>query len=162
LYLPDPELLGPGFKPTLVFKGSGGEVVDSDGKRRNTAAEDFLGNNFPQSMGMQTDYYDRAMNLALRFKRGGLDFDIGGHSLGAGASTAGSAITGMRTVVFNGAGLHPETAERFARQNGNLPLFDTNQTVTAWQVQGDLLNDGVQGDLANLGVFDRQRLAGLL
>src|SRR5690606_225075 len=162
LYLPDPELLGPGFKPTLVFKGSGGEVVDSEGRRRSTAGEDFFGNNFPQSIGMQTDYYDRAMNVALRLKRGGLDFEIGGHSLGAGKSSAASAITGMRAVIYNGAGLHPETAERFARQNGNLQLFDTNQTVTAWQVQGDLLNDGVQGDLANLGPLERHRLGRLL
>ena len=162
IYLPDPELLGPGFKPTLVFKGSGGQVAGGDGQLRDTTIEDFFGNNFPQSLGMQTDYYDRAMNLAMLLKRAGLEFEIGGHSLGAGKASAASAITGMRAVTFNPAGLHPDTALRFSRQNGNMPLFDTNAYVTAWQVQGDLLNDGIQGDLANLGVLDRHRLGSLL
>src|SRR5690606_36235442 len=26
IYIPDPDVLGPGYKPTLVFKGSAGEV----------------------------------------------------------------------------------------------------------------------------------------
>src|SRR5690606_23232113 len=43
-----------------------------------------------------------------------------------------------------------------------LPVYDTSSTVTAWQVRGDVLNDGVQGDLANLGSADRRRLAGIL
>src|SRR5690606_20591877 len=84
VYLPNPEILGAGFKPTLVFKGSGGEVVNSAGTPRNTTTEDFLGNNFPQSVGVQTDYYDKAMSLGLLLRRAGLDFEIGGHSLGAG------------------------------------------------------------------------------
>ncbi len=162
IYLPDPEILGPGFKPTLVFKGSGGEVAGADGRLRDTTIEDFFGNNFPQSLGMQTDYYDRAMTIAMLLKRAGLDFEIGGHSLGAGKASAASAITGMRAVTFNAAGLHPGTALRFAKQNGNMPLFDTDKFVTAWQVKGDLLNDGVQGDLANLGALDRHRLGSLL
>ena len=162
LYLPDPAVPGPDRKPVLAFKGSAGSVVDANGDQRDTTTEDFLGNNLPQSLGIQTDYYDRAMDLASELKRAGLDFGIVGHSLGGGMASAASAVTGMRATTYNAAGVHPETVARFARQNGNLPLFDTNQTVTAWQVQGDILNDGVQGDLANLGVLERHRLAGLL
>lgn len=162
IYLPDPDVLGPGYKPTLVFKGSANEVRMADGTLRDTAAEDFLGNNFPQSIGLKTDYYDRAMRFATVLKREGLDFDISGHSLGAGMASAASAVTGMRAVTFNAAGLHPNTAPEFARANGGLPLFDTRNTVTAFEVRGDLLNDGVQGDLANLGARQREQMAGLL
>ncbi|MDH5831572.1 phospholipase [Luteimonas sp. M1R5S18] len=162
IYIPDPTILGPGFKPTLVFKGSAGEVIGPDGASRETAAEDFLANNFPQSVGLKTDYYDRAMNLGVFLRRSGLDFDITGHSLGGGMASAASAVTGMRATTHNAAGLHPETARRFAAEQGGLPLYDTAQTVTAWQVRGEVLNDGVQRDLAGLGERDRRRLAGLL
>lgn len=162
IYLPDPAILGPGYQPTVVFKGSANEVVGPDGQLRGTAAEDFLGNNFPQSIGLKTDYYDRAMNLATELQRQGLDFDLSGHSLAGGMASAASAVTGMRAVTFNAAGLHPETTARFSHENGGLPLYDTGPRVTAWQVRGDLLNDGVQGDLANMGSLERQRMAGLL
>ncbi len=63
IYLPDPKILGPGYKPVVAIKGSSGEVVTSRGLR-DTTKEDFLANNFPQSVGLETDYYDRAMTLA--------------------------------------------------------------------------------------------------
>jgi hypothetical protein len=162
IYLPDPQILGPGYKPTVVFKGSANEVRMADGTLRDTAAEDFLGNNFPQSIGLKTDYYDRAMRFATVLKREGLEFDLSGHSLGGGMASAASAVTGMRTITFNAAGLHQNTAPEFARDNGGLPLFDTRNTVTAFEVRGDLLNDGVQGDLASLGARQREQMAGLL
>ncbi|MGJ4802873.1 hypothetical protein [Luteimonas sp. SDU82] len=161
IYFPDPEILGLGFKPTLVFKGSAGEVLQSDGTRRDTALEDFAGNNFPQSVGLPVEYHDRGMDLAVFLRQQGLEFDMSGHSMGAAVAAAASAVTGMRAYTFNPAGLHPETVDRFAKAH-NVPVYDTLQTVTAWQVQGDLLNDGVQGDLAKLGVLDRYRLGSLL
>lgn len=162
IYIPNPDVLGPGYKPTLVFKGSAGEVVGPDGAPRPTASEDFLGNNFPQSIGLQTDYYDRAMDLAVLFKEAGLDFDITGHSLAGGLASAATAVSGMRAVTWNGAGLHPDTVARYAREHGNLPVYDTHENVTAWHVQGDILTDGVQGDLANLSAASRRRLAGIM
>ncbi len=162
IYLPDPDVLGPGYRPTVVFKGSANEVREADGGLRSTAMEDFLGNNFPQSIGLQTDYYDRAMDLAVKLKAAGLDFDLSGHSLGGGMAAAASAVSGMSAVTHNAAGLHPDTAARFARESGGLPLYDTGSTVTAWQVQGDLLNDGVQGELRGMSVLQRERMATLL
>lgn len=162
IYLPDPDVLGPGYRPTLVFKGSANEVIGPDGTPRSTAVEDFFANNFPQSVGLQTDYYDRAMELAVELQSRGVSFDLAGHSLGGGMASAASAVTGMRAVTFNAAGVHPETASRFSEDNGGFPLYDTGRNVTAWQVQGDLLNAGVQGDLASLGALDRARIAGLM
>lgn len=162
IYLPDPEVLGPGYKPTVVFKGSAHQVRMPDGTLRATATEDFIGNNFPQSIGLKTDYYDRAMDLAVALKQQGLEFDLSGHSLGGGMASAAAAVTGMRAVTHNAAGLHPETARRFSDENGGLPLYDTNAIVTAWQVRGDLLNDGVQGDLRSMDALQRARIATLV
>ena len=63
IYLPDPKVLGPGSMPVVAFKGSAGEVMTPHGLR-DTTQEDFFANNFPQSVGLETDYYDRAMKLA--------------------------------------------------------------------------------------------------
>ncbi|NYZ63529.1 hypothetical protein [Luteimonas deserti] len=162
IYLPDPAVLGPGYKPTVVFKGSTGHVIGDDGIRRPTAAEDFLGNNIPQSMGLQTDYYDRAMSVAVALRRKGIDFDLAGHSLGGGMASAAAAVSGMRAVTWNAAGLHPDTAPQFAQRNGGLPLFDTGRIVSAWQVQGELLNDGVQTELRGMSDRHRERMGSLL
>ena len=160
IYLPDPDVLGPGYKPTIVFKGSKGEVMEN-GALRETVLEDFLGNNLPQSLGLQTDYYDRAMRLAVALRRQGVEFDLAGHSLGGGMAAAASAVTGMRAVTYNAAGLHPNTAKDFAADR-NIPLYDTLDHVTAWQVQGDLLNDGMQSDLRGMSDMQRERMALLL
>lgn len=51
IYIPDPNVLGPGFKPTLAFKGSAGEVLGTDDARRHTASEDILGTTFLNPLG---------------------------------------------------------------------------------------------------------------
>jgi len=148
IYLPDPAVLGPGYKPTASFKGSAGEVLTPNGLR-DTSKEDFLANNFPQSIGLETDYYDRAMRLARALKNGNLDFENTGHSLGGGLASAASAIGGAPATTFNAAGLHPLTAKRFAEQNGLL-VYDVQPRITAYQVQNELLNDGIQNNLHTL------------
>jgi hypothetical protein len=158
IYLPDPNVLGPGYKPTLVFKGSSGEVKMPDGTLRDTTGEDFAANNFPQSVGLETDYYDRAMRLALKLKGGGIDFEIAGHSLGGGLASAAAAVTGARATTLNAAGLHPATAQRFAEQNPGVRVYDTQRIVTAYQVSGELLNNGIQENVHRLDAVQRRQL----
>ncbi|WP_115527724.1 phospholipase [Xanthomonas arboricola] len=160
IYLPDPAVLGPGYKPTVVFKGSAGEVLTPDGLR-DTGSEDFIANNFPQSVGLKTDYYDRAMRLASLLKDQKLDFELAGHSLGGGMASAAAAVTGARTTTLNAAGLHPLTAQRFAEENG-LQLYDTRKNVTAYQVAGEVLNDGIQQNIHRLDAFRREELGAVL
>ncbi|UNU11551.1 phospholipase [Xanthomonas translucens] len=160
IYLPDPAVLGPGYKPVLVFKGSSGQVLTPDGLRETTG-EDFLANNFPQSVGLRTDYYDRAMGLAYQLRRGHLDFELAGHSLGGGEASAAAAVTGVHTTTFNAAGLHPLTAQRFAQENG-LTVYDTQKNVVAYQVAGEILNDGIQQNIHRLDAFRREELGGVL
>ena len=161
VYIPDPKILGPGFKPTVAFKGSSGEVKTSDGKHHDTTFEDFLGNNGPQSIGLETDYYDRAMGLGLDFERHHMVVDFAGHSLAGGMAAAAAAVTGYSATTFNPAGLHPLTAKRFAEQH-HIEVFDTNHLVTAYQVKGELLNDGVQGNIHGMDGSERAQLAMVL
>ncbi|MEB2232165.1 phospholipase [Xanthomonas campestris pv. campestris] len=167
IYIPDPAILGPGYKPTVVYKGSAGEVATASGLR-DTSAEDFLANNFPQSVGMQTDYYDRAMRLASQLKLQNVDFEIAGHSLGGGMGSAGSAVSGVPATTFNAAGLHPATAQRFAKSTPGVQLYDTADTadtadtVVAYQVQGEMLNNGIQDNIHRLDAARRQQLAAVM
>ncbi len=147
IYLPDKSVLGADAKPVLVFKGSTGMIVDpaAPGGKRESAAEDFLANNVPQGLGLKTDYYDRAMDAATRLKGvQGFQFEIAGHSLGGGMASAAGAVTGVETTTFNAAGLHANTAKRYADEHG-LQVYDTKRNVDAYQVGGEMLTDGQTG-----------------
>ena len=159
IYLPDPDILGPGYKPTVAFKGSSGPIELANGTRRDTTIEDFAGINGPQAIGLQTDYYDRAMGLAYDFRRFGIDVDYTGHSLGGGLATAAVAVSGERAVTVNAAPLHPMTAQRFANQNPGVELHDPNSRITAYQVRGELLSDGVVHNIDRLDAFHNKQLA---
>ncbi|MFK7886391.1 MAG: hypothetical protein AB8G16_05940 [Gammaproteobacteria bacterium] len=129
LYIPDPAIHGADAEPVLAFKGT-----------TATSAEDWS-NNFGQGTGGQTDYYDRAMNVALRVDRAtDGEFEITGHSLGGGMASAASAVTGAEANTFNSAGLHPNTAGEYIARNGlGIPVEDTADLVTVYQVEGEIL-----------------------
>jgi len=155
IYVPDKSMFGENAKPVLVFKGSTGEIVDpgAPNGRRESGGEDFL-NNGQQGIGMRSDYYDRAMQLgALLNQKTGGNFEIAGHSLGGGMASAASAVTGVRATTFNAAGLHPDTASRYAKDNG-LPTFNPQHTVHTYQTSGEVLND-VQNGLQRLNEHQR-------
>ncbi|HEX7804000.1 MAG TPA: XVIPCD domain-containing protein [Pseudoxanthomonas sp.] len=146
IYLPDPRVYGADVKPVICYKGSNGAVVahDNTGKEitRESAAEDWI-NNGLQGAGRESDYYNRAMELAGDLKNSsfGREFEIVGHSLGGGLASSASAITGIPAITFNSSGLNPVTPQRFADKQG-LWVFDTDKTITAYQVKGELLTDG--------------------
>ncbi|WP_426702099.1 hypothetical protein ACPPVV_03545 [Rhodanobacter sp. Col0626] len=164
IYVPDATMQQAGYKPTLAFKGSSGEVMTSDGKKpHNTTTEDFAANNFPQSIGLETDYYDRAMNLGLLLKGKDVDFEPTGHSLAGGMAAAVAAVTNTHATTFNAAGLNPITTERFAQQHpGVVVSKDLSHLITNYQVQGELLSDGVQNNLHNMDALRRQELGATL
>lgn len=160
IYLPDPKVLGPEAKPVLSYKGSNGPVVfDEGGKQvtRESAPEDWM-NNGRQGLGLESDYYTRAMSLATAVNQSSIrnNFEIVGHSLGGGMASAGSAITGVPATTFNAAGLHQATAQRYADQNG-LSVHNPNQTVVAYQVTGEVLTD-VQTSIDRMNGLRRAEL----
>lgn len=159
IYLPDPEILGPGYKPTIAFKGSSGPIELADGKTRDTTLEDFAGINGPQTIGLRTDYYDRAMGLANDFRRLGVYADYTGHSLGGGLASAAVSVSGERAITFNAAPLHADTARDFAHRTPGAKLYDPTPLITAYQVQGELLSDGVVHNIDRLDAFHNRQLA---
>jgi hypothetical protein len=164
IYLPDAAMRQAGYKLTPAFKGSSGKVTTSDGKPpHDTTTEDFAANNFPQSVGLETDYYDRAMQLGYELKQNGVDFESTGHSLAGGMSAAVSAVTGTRATTFNAAGLNPVTTARFAQQNpGVIVSKDLTHLITNYQIQGELLSDGIQNNFHNMDALRRQELGATL
>lgn len=161
IYLPDPSVLGPGYKPTIVYKGSAGEVLTDKGLR-DTTKEDFLANNFPQQIGQKTDCYDRAMRLATEMKFRGMDFELSGHSLGGGMASAAAAVTNAPATTFNAAALNPATAARFAQENPGVQVYNTDKIVAGYQVAGELVNDGIQNNIDRLDHARKDQLGAMI
>src|SRR6185312_2274856 len=163
IYLPDAALQRAGYLTTLTIKGSSGVVKTSDGQKHDTTAEDFGANNFPQSVGLETDYYDRAMSLGVKLKNAGIRFETTGHSLAGGMAAAVAAVSDTRATTFNAAGLNPVTTERFVQQHpGVVVSHDLNRLITNYQVQGELLSDGVQNNIHNMDALQRAELGATL
>src|SRR6185312_12008109 len=166
IYLPDPRVYGPDVKPVIVIKGSNGLVAVLDGKGgiilRESALEDWIENG-RQGIGLESDHADRAMTLMTdfhySFKR---PFECAGHSKGAASASAGAELTGMTAYIYNGAGLHPNTVQRYAQQH-HLPVLGTDQIIHSYYVHGEMLHDAQSGvhDMdavtrAQLGLAARQ------
>jgi hypothetical protein len=166
IYLPDPLVYGPDVKPVIAVKGSNGLIAVPDGKggmlRRESALEDWI-ENARQGSGLESDHADRAMTLATDFKRDSrATFENVGHSKGAVGASASAELTGMAAYTFNGAGLHPNTVQRYAEQH-HLQAVGTEQIIHSYHVKGEVLHEtqaGIQGmDMltrAQVGLAARQ------
>ena len=108
-------------KYTLAFKGTT-MTSESDWK-----------NNIRQGLGLESDYYERAQQLALKVNSQVGDFDVTGHSLGGGlASAAAAVVPGTKGITFNAAGLNPETVP-----SPDMGALRTN--LTNYHVDGEIL-----------------------
>lgn len=164
IYLPDPSIHGPNAKPVLVFKGSNGPVVAQDDAgrtyTRGSELSDWIENG-RQAQGMESDHYNRAMDLGTAFKvEYDQPFEIGGHSKGGGQALAAAAVTGMAAFTFNAATLHPETARRYTQQNV-LQLHDVDTLAHGYYVKGEVLHDGLNL-LQGMGAGHQAQLAGVI
>lgn len=112
---------------------------------RGTSTEgDWLKGNIPQGIGMRTEYYARAIELAKLVKKAAdaqrVGVDFVGDSLGGGmASGAGVAVCSgnigpnCRVTAFNPAGLHPATVP--SKDYGDAPRY-----IDSYIVDGEPLN----------------------
>ena len=159
IYIPDPNVMGRDARPVVAFKGSNGPVVANENGQtvvRRSETQDWVTNG-RQGLGLETDYYNRAMSLASTLQFGGMrNFEITGHSLGGGLASAASAVTGAPTITFNAAGLHPDTARRYVQQHGGA-VHDTGRSITAYQVAGEVLTDAQTG-VQRMDAMRRQQL----
>lgn len=160
IYLPDPRVYGPDVKPVIVIKGSNGLVAVPDGEGgiilRESALEDWIENG-RQGIGLESDHADRAMTLMTDFQHSfKKPFECAGHSKGAASASAGAELTGMTAYIYNGAGLHPNTVQRYAQQH-HLPILGTDRIIHSYHVQGEVLHD-TQTGIHDMGAVTRAQL----
>jgi hypothetical protein len=94
-----------GQKTVLAFRGT----VPSDA--------DDLKTNLDQSLGRETVQYKAATQLGkLMGDKFGSNTLVTGHSLGGGKAQAAGSVGNLKGMMFNAAGLHPDTV------NGLLPV----------------------------------------
>ncbi len=166
IYLPDPRVYGPEVQPVIAIKGSNGLVAVPDGKGstllRESALEDWI-ENARQGIGLESDHADRSMKLASGLHRDFYGtFENVGHSKAAADASANAKLTGMAAYTFNGAGLHPNTVERYAEQH-HMQAVGTYQIIHSYHVKGEVLYDvqaGMHGmemrTRAQVGLATRQ------
>ncbi|MER0126943.1 phospholipase [Franconibacter daqui] len=132
VYQPDPNVFGSEMNPTLVFRGSRPpEFVSLSEPVKNIAD---WSNNGAQGLGMESDYYKRAVRMGERLYKSGQKIDIAGHSLGGGLASATSMASGKAGWTFNAAGLHSSTVEKYGGS-----LLGSTDNIQAYRVEGELL-----------------------
>ncbi|WNY82924.1 phospholipase [Cronobacter dublinensis] len=132
VYQPDPKVFGNDMNPTLVFRGSRApEFVSMSEPIKNIAD---WSNNGAQGLGMESDYYKRAVRLGSRLSKSAQKIDIAGHSLGGGLASATSMASGQDGWTFNAAGLHSSTVEKYGGS-----VLGSTDNIQAYRVEGELL-----------------------
>jgi len=128
-------------KVALAFKGT------------NPANKGDIMTDMDQAMGLDTEQYKQAVELAKQTRNAYPQFDITGHSLGGGLGQAAAAKTGQTTTVFNAAGLSPSTVER-----AKLSMDAAQKNVTNFRVAGEALTSAQEGGLAGkIGSYIAQK-----
>jgi RHS repeat-associated protein len=90
--------------------------------------------NARQGMGLESDHYARAMNIADEVQASGVSFEVTGHSLGGGMASAAGVVTGVKGTTFNAAGLHGNTTEREGKP---LDRAAAASRLDAYRVEGE-------------------------
>jgi len=120
MYKPDPAVFGNDIKPTVAFKGT---TFSSMADWKNSGA---------QALGLEADYYKKAVAIGGNLAKTGADVQITGHSLGGGLASAASGASGLNGTTFNASGLERGT------------IVDSGGTVipskiNAYRVSGEIL-----------------------
>ncbi|BCR03025.1 hypothetical protein DESUT3_00940 [Desulfuromonas versatilis] len=121
---------------------------DIDGSKvlafRGTADKAGWKNNLAQGLGFESVQYERSIMLASDIENAYPNgFEISGHSLGGGLTSAASIVTGAKGFSFNAAGLHPNTIKDYGlTRSAGEKLIDT------YQVRGEVLTSA-QSPLVN-------------
>jgi hypothetical protein len=132
----DPKDPKSGFKAEVFLPD------DKNGKPvvsfRGTNVRPDAGSNLKQLVGKEEDSYNRAMQLAAKLKKNGVDAEFTGHSLGGGLAAAAARATGKNATTFNASGVHPLTVPTFLEKNG-LPNLPKSSAVTNIAQKGDIV-----------------------
>jgi len=126
-----------GFGASLFKSDISGETMLTYRGTNNahTGKQDWA-TNAKQGVGMETEQYNQAMDLADAAKYSlGTDVSMVGHSLGGGLASGAVGVTGNKGYTFNSAGLHESTV---ARRDG-LSLEEISKRIETRAVDGEVL-----------------------
>ena len=122
VYAPDEYVFGKDMNPTVVFRGTRPDkMVD-------------WGNNTAQGSGMDSAYYEKAVEIGKKLSRAQERVDVSGHSLGGGLASAAGMASGQATWTFNAAGLNSGTVEKYGGE-----LLGDGSSISAYRVNGEML-----------------------
>lgn len=122
MYEPDPAVFGSDMKPTVAFKGT---TFSSKADWKNNGA---------QALGLEADYYKKAVGIGGNLAKNGADVQVAGHSLGGGLASAASGTSGLNGTTFNAAGLAGST---IADSGGAV----VPSKINAYRVSGEVLTN---------------------
>lgn len=130
-----------GFYPELYKSKADvfGEETYVLGLRGAQGKTDWLEGNAKQAVGMKSAHYEQAKDIARNIQEtlggSGKKFEIAGHSLGDGMTTAASIVSGAPGFAFDPAGVHPNTLE----SAGAFSREMANQLMQTYYTKGELL-----------------------
>jgi len=97
--------------------------------------------NIVQGVGKNSEQHQQAVRLAQKYSdMSGSKVTLTGHSLGGGLATIASAVTRRPAVVFNPAGVHDNTFERFDTDREDFREKAEAGLVRSYVVEGEVLD----------------------
>ncbi len=127
------------FRAEVYVREFDGQMSYTVAFRGTQSANDW-GSNLGQGVGLQTDHYNRALEIGQRLTvPDGARVTLTGHSLGGGLASAASIASELDAATFNAAGLSDNTiadAEAIASADGQLDVPD----ISAFYVRGEILS----------------------
>jgi hypothetical protein len=129
-----------GFR-AAVYKDTSGNYILAFAGTNNP--RDLLDNS-QQAVGLRSKQYDRAVTVArewkLKAEKEGKTIEFVGHSLGGGLASVAAIVTGQNATVFNPAGVHENTIERYLKKDkAKAATENAKNNVTTFRYKGEFL-----------------------
>jgi hypothetical protein len=127
------------FRARVYVKGANESADYVVAFRGSTSSTDWQAN-FRQGVGLSSDHYRRALNIAKQLNRHpDVRVTMTGHSLGGGLASAAAIATGRRATTFNAAGLSAGTVEQ-ANRIRSVGHIGRAVDVQAFYIRGEVLS----------------------
>lgn len=157
------------FRAEVYVREFDGQLSYTVAFRGTQSASDWR-SNLGQGVGLQTDHYNRALEIGERLTvPPGSRVTLTGHSLGGGLASAAAIASELDAVTFNAAGLSGNTiedAEAIASADGRIDTPDISafyvrgEILSALQDGGDRVFGGLIGGIVGAAVFDLPEAVG--